>query len=300
MTNFEGVDRVIENPLNFKNKLGLGEGALAPTALLATLGLSASAAPIGWVIAAGVASGAGFLGISQFLGSGRGEGLDVVPKWINTPLDAMAVALFNFLVPLGLKVAALDDKIHESERRYIINYLVDEWGYSEQFVQSELPKLECNVETFPTVEVVNSLIEYKKSNPNCNFESMANELTGFLKEVTKANGELHDQEVIFIQWLEITLAHGKLRDKLVSDVGFSRKSKMKMRGNDELAVNFASDKNVPNSNGDRGGEDRNARNGDGVQDKEDGNKSSQEGGASDSTLIGRYFRSALRWTKDQV
>ena len=245
MTETESVERVLKDPLKFKNKLGIGEKAIKPLrrkklaeevvrimdavgtggtvaglastpmvaalfteiGLLATLGLATT--PIGWVIAAGVASAAGVYGISLILRGGKEEHVIVIPKRLDEPEDVLAAVLFNFFAPLGFKVAALDGSIQESERCYIRNYFVDEWGYSKRFVQSELPKLECNVEAFSTVAVVNSLIEFKKNNENCNYEPMAEELTGFLQGVTKANGELHDQEVIFIQWLEIVLVRGE-------------------------------------------------------------------------------------------
>ena len=339
MTKMEGVERVLEDPSKFKNMLGIGDKAtkrlkwrelaregfyildaagagatgmglasttavaviFAEVSILATLGLVAT--PVGWVIAAGVASAAGFYGISLYLRGDRMRFVDAPTELSKTLLDVLAVALFNFFVPLGLKVAALDDKIHESERRYIIDYLANEWGYSKRFVQSELPKLECNVETFPTVEVVNSLIEYKKSNSDCNYEPMAKELARFLMGVTEANGELHDQEVIFIQWLEITLARGRsssVWDKLISAVRFSRRSKKETQGSDGSAANRAFDKNVPNSNGDRGGEDRNERGGNRGQDNEDEDGSSQDASAPDSTWTDRNVRSPLRWARGKL
>ena len=282
----EDVKRVIKHPLLFKNKLGIGAAAyrslqqketgeailrvlniataggagaaiaslLAPAGILVTLGLAAS--PVGWIIAAGVASSAGVFGISQILRGGREERLRVITTWTNTPLDVLAVALFNFFAPLGIKVATLDGSMTDPERRLITEYFVYEWGYSERFIQLALPKLESNVDTFPIVELVDDLIEYNKLSPDCDYDALSKELTGFLQEVTRADGELHDLEVIFIQWLEISLAHGKpgFWNGLISKVRFGRGSKKETQGNDE----------------------------------------------SDSTLIGRYFPSALRWARDQI
>ena len=313
----EGVERVIEHPLYFKMKLGIGDDAFeswrqkknlkkilnvlniaivggagaalvtlfAPAGILVTLGLAAS--PVGWMIAAAVASSAGYYGISRYLRSGREGRVRDVPEWINGPLDALAVVMFDFFAPLGIEVAALDGGITDSERRLITEYFVREWGYSERFVQFALPKLESNVETFPIVELVDNLIEYKKQSPDINSDALSEELTGFLKEVTRVDGELHDLEVIFVQWLEITLARGKpgFWNKLHSAVGFNRGSKKKKEG--------AGD-------GEQRGDNRNALNGDDGQGGDDGNGSSQEGQAPDSTLVGRNFQSALRWAKDQL
>lgn len=263
MADFDGVERVIAHPKVFKSKLGIGEDAFAslqkkklvgevvrildtagafgvgaavanlppvaaiffaPTGPLAALGIGAAAAtPIGWVIVAGVASTAGYYGISRYLRSGWKERVDVIPKWINTPLDALAVVLFDFFAPLGLNVADFDGKVTESERQCIKDYFVNEWGYTPEFVEKALPDTEQNLENISIVELVNKMIKYKISSPDCNYDELSNELTSFLKEVTRADGELHDLEVIFIQWLEITLARGKrgFWDGLRSAVGLS-------------------------------------------------------------------------------
>ena len=265
MTEVEDVERIIENPFNFKNKLGIGEDAFAslrkkklveegvrildatgafhggaavaslpivaktffaPAGILATLGISAAAVtPIGWVIAAGVASTAGYYGISRYLRSGREDLIHVVPKWINTQLDLLAVGMFDFFAPLGLNVAALDGRVSGSERRFMTEYFVREWGYSPEFVQKELPDAERNLGNLRVVELVNDMIKYQISNPDCNYVALSNELMGFLKKVTRADDELHDLEVVFIQWLEIALAKGKpgYLDGLRSAFGFSER-----------------------------------------------------------------------------
>ena len=326
MANFEGVDQVIENPLNFKKKLGIGEDAFAslrkkklvgegvrildtagafgvgaavaslpavaatffaPKGLLAALGIGAAAStPVGWVIAAGIASTAGYYGISRYLRSGREDRVDVVPKWINTPLDALAVVLFDFFAPLGLKAAYVDGLVTDSERQCIKNYFVSEWGYSPEFVRKALPDAERNLGNLHVVELVNNMIEYQIGNPDCNYDALSKELTGFLKEVTRADGELHDQEVIFIQWLEITLARGKPRfwDELYSSVGFGRRSGKKTHGEGESTPNPVSNGNAPDSDSD--------------SDCEDWNGPSKEGRAPGSTLVGRNIRRAVHWAQD--
>ena len=321
----EGVEYVIEHPLIFKDKLGIGADAFAslrkkklvgegvrildtagafgvgaavasssavattffaPAGLLAALGIGATAAtPIGWVIAAGVASTAGYYGISRYLRSGREDRVDVVPKWINTPLDALAVVMFDFFAPLGLKAAYADGLVTDSERQCIENYFVSEWGYSPEFVRKALPDAECNLENIHVIELVNNMIEYQISNPDCNYDALSKELADFLKEVTRADGELHDQEVIFIQWLEITLARGKpgFWDELYSSVRFARKSEKKTQGESESTPNPDTGEDAATNDGAHGGED--------------GNGPSKEKRVPDSTLVGRNIRRAFHWTQ---
>ena len=152
------------------------------------------------------------------------------------------------------------------------------WRYSEQFVQFALPKLECNVEIFPIIELVDNLIELEKCNPDCNYEALSKELTGFLQDVTTADGELHDLEVIFIQWLEIGLTKGKpgFLEGLRSAVGISQRPEQPAKGK----IGPPPD---PDSDGEalRGGR------------TDDG--SSGQDGQQTSTMVGRAFRGTLHW-----
>lgn len=240
---FKSAEQVIADPKAFKKKLGIRKitnQSLRQTLadefvkildaysagksvvdliiqIFPVLGIIAVVPATGWVIAACVVATAGHFGISRY---SRGGGNDNGDR-----LDPLAVALFDFLAPLGLRVAALDGAVTDSERECIENYFAREWGYSRKFVHKELSNLERNVDTFPIIKVVDDLVEFKKRNRGFNYKAVSKELTGFLQEVTRANGELHDLEVIFIQWLEIALAKGKpgFFDGLLSAVGISER-----------------------------------------------------------------------------
>jgi hypothetical protein len=58
----------------------------------------------------------------------------VVPKYINTPLDVIAVALIELMLPVSLKIAKADGELHQSELVAIHNFFAEEWGYSSGFV----------------------------------------------------------------------------------------------------------------------------------------------------------------------
>lgn len=296
MTDSKGIEKVLERPEDFRKKLGIdkitsqslqqkladefvrildagGAGVLvisAITKILMVLGISVSAPVGGLIIVVGVMVGIGYFGINRYLPGGGNDNGD--------PLNPLAVALFDFFAPLGLRVAALDGAVTESERQCIENYFVHEWGYSCEFIRKELPELESNIETFPIVEVVDNLVEFKKRNPKCNYEAVSKELTSFLQKITRANGELHDLEVIFIQWLEIALAKGKpgFFERLHSAVGVSQRPGQQATGE----IGPPPD---PDSDGEalRGG-----RTGDG---------SSGQDGQQTSTMVGRAYRSTLHW-----
>ena len=248
MADFDDVDSVIENTHAFKVKLGIGEdafeslrrkknlgkmlkaadtigaagagmfiaksslvaGALFPaTGVLGFLGLGTAATPIGWVIAAGAASSLAYFGISRYFASGKDDKIDVIPKWINTPMDVLAVGLFDFLAPLGLIVAFSDRVISDAERECIHEYFVEEWGYSEKFIRNALVDVENNIESFDIVELTDNLIKFKKENPDCNYESMAEEIKKFLDRVLHSNDTIDNQGAFIVKWIEERLNQAK-------------------------------------------------------------------------------------------
>ena len=276
-----GIGKIMDQPLQqkiadgfvrFLNSLGTGvfvaDGIIK---ILAALGIIAAAPATGWVIAACAVAAVGHFGINRYSRDGGNDNGD--------QLDPLAVALFDFMVPLGLRVAALDGAVTKSERQCIENYFACEWGYSHKFVRKELSKLESNVDTFPIIKVVDNLVEFKKRNPGCNYEAVSKELTSFLQKVTRANGELHDLEVIFIQWLEIALAKGKpgFFDRLHSAVGVSQRPGQQATGK----IGPPPD---PDSDGEALRDGRRDNGGSGHGD-----------GQRTSTTVGGTFRSTLHW-----
>ena len=248
MAGFDDVDSVIENTYAFKKKLGIGEdafeslrrkknlgkmlkaadtigaagagmfiaksslvaGALFPaTGVLGFLGLGTAVTPIGWVIAAGAASSLAYFGISRYFSSGKDDKIDVIPKWINTPMDVLAVGLFDFLAPLGLTIAFSDRVISDEERECIHEYFVEEWGYSEEFIRTALVDVENNIESFDIVELTDNLIKFKKENPDCNYESMAEEIKKFLDRVLHSNDTIDNQGAFIVKWIEERLNQAK-------------------------------------------------------------------------------------------
>ena len=152
---FQDIDRIVVEPLKFKVKLAIGEDAytslrvknavvqawdvagvattaavvakssvvastfFAPTGWLAALGIGTAVTPIGWVVAAGVLTGGAWFGITRHLKKASASKVTVVPKFINTPLDVLALGLFDLMAPLALKVAAVDGCVDEPRRRQL-------------------------------------------------------------------------------------------------------------------------------------------------------------------------------------
>lgn len=226
---FKDLETIISEPLRFKSKLAIGadayaslrykkklseawdvlasagagtaggvaaSAAFAPNAFLAMVGF---ATPIGWVIAAGVLTGSTWYGISRYLKDSASNRTTVIPEFINTPMDVLALALFDLLVPLALKVSNTDGQIHASERNLIMNYFVKEWGYDKKFVTEGISFTESKLSDYSIKEVAKTLAEFKQDNRDCNYESMSKEILTFLQNIIESDGKIHMHEEMAIE-----------------------------------------------------------------------------------------------------
>lgn len=230
----ENVDTVIDDPLRFKLKLGIGEDAytslrlkkkllevwdvasvaatgataaaspavastfFASTAsggLLSFIGLgTAAATPIGWVIAAAVASGGAYMGVTRFMGRFTQGRVEVIPKFLNTPMDLLGASLFDLLGGLAVRVAAIDGEITDDERSVIQTHFISDWGYSEAYVMGALALIEQQADQIRVKDVAAYLAAFQAENPDCNPSAMQATLMELLTEVVQADGRLDERE----------------------------------------------------------------------------------------------------------
>lgn len=218
---FSKIDSIINDPFKFKIKLAIGEDAYkelrrkkaawetwefinaaatpAKFAAIATAFFGFSSTPIGWVVLAGVFTGGAYLGITRYFKNNNQDKVDVIPKFINTPLDVLALGLFDLLAPLALKVASVDGTIDRAERRAISDYFVNEWGYDQSFVTEGIAFAEENLAEFTIKELAQTLAEFKKVNPDCNYSSMSKEIVSFLQAVIESDGKIDEREEMAIE-----------------------------------------------------------------------------------------------------
>ena len=227
---FNNIEAVVTEPLKFKAKLHIGEDAykslkvknaalgawdtvgvattavsvakssaiastfFAPSGFLAALGIGTAVTPIGWVVAAGIFSGGAWMGVTHYLKNASTSRVTVIPNFINTPIDVLAIEFFDLLAPLALKMANIDEHIDEAERTRINAYFVKEWGYDQSFVDEGLAFIEENLVEFDIRKLAAELAEFKMENPDCNYKEMAKDTLGFLKEITEADGRIDERE----------------------------------------------------------------------------------------------------------
>ncbi|OWQ93820.1 hypothetical protein CDN99_05135 [Roseateles aquatilis] len=213
-----GVDQVVADPLRFKARLAIGEAAyaslrminrgrevwdvlgaagagaaVAKTGMVASL-LGASATPIGWVALAALASGGACYGMYRLLSATKGDRVIEIPKYLNTPLDTLGLALFDLIAPLSLRLAAVDGAIEDAERRYLIDHLVADWGLSRPFVEQSVAIVEARLGGSELEAMAAEGAEFLHLNPDCNHPAIAKDLGVFMRGMLEAGGPLTPQE----------------------------------------------------------------------------------------------------------
>ena len=214
----KGVDQVVADPLRFKAKLAIGEAAyaslrminrgrevwdvlgaagagaaVAKTGLVASL-LGASATPIGWVAFAALASGGACYGMYRLLSSTKGERVIEIPKYLNTPLDTLGLALFDLIAPLSLRLAAVDGAVEPAERQYLIDHLIADWGLNRAFVEQSVAAVEARLGGSDLEAMAREGAGFLHLNPDCNHATIAKDLGVFMRGMLEAGGPLTPEE----------------------------------------------------------------------------------------------------------
>ncbi|MGQ3054853.1 MAG: hypothetical protein ACT6S0_23945 [Roseateles sp.] len=209
---FDGVQRVVAEPLRFKAKLAIGENAYASLRMInrtrevwdvlgaagagaaivksGVLGIGAAATPVGWVAFAALASGGACYGLYRWLGNTKGTRVIEIPRFLNTPLDTLGLALFDLIAPLALRLAAVDGGIEPAERAALVEHLVAEWGLDPTFVARAIAQIEPGIMDGSVEDMAAELSAFLHANPDCNHEAIAADLGQFLRKLLQAGGPL--------------------------------------------------------------------------------------------------------------
>ena len=222
------IDSPLSHPLYFKKELHIGEGAyrslrirkillkggrfagaagiggavassgavattfFPATGIMAAVGLGAAVTPVGMIVLAAVLSGVAWTAIAKQFDDFGTRRVDEIPIFINTPLDLLAVGIFDLLSPMFVKLASVDGDFDELERNTIVNYFVEDWGYDEKFVKVGIDMAGEFALTFD--EVIDSFVEFIRSNPDCNAKVVSQNIMAFLQEVAEASNGVVDCE----------------------------------------------------------------------------------------------------------
>ena len=226
----DGVEQVVADTLRFKAKLAIGENAyaslrtvnrmrelwdvlgaagtgaaiaksslvastfFAPSGLLGVLGIGTAATPIGWVAFAAVACGGACYGLYRLLGRSKESRVIEIPRYLNTPLDALGLALFDLLAPLAIRLAAVDGVVSDAERERLVQHLVADWGLDPAFVSQALALVEPEAVAGSLETMASEAASFLHANPDCNHEAIAREYVEFLRDLLETDGTLTVEE----------------------------------------------------------------------------------------------------------
>jgi hypothetical protein len=232
----DDLDCVISDPLKFKRKLRIGEDAYATlrlkqgvqslwdvsgvamtgatlaaskivagtlfassAGLFSAIGIGAAAAtPVGWVVAAAVATGGAYYGVTRLVRTRIGDMVDTIPRFINTPIDLLGMQLLDLIGALAVRVASIDGTIASTERSVIERHFVDEWGYDPEYTARALDVLIASADENRVKSIAKALADFQTASPDCNAEAMQSELLTFLREVVQADGVLDEREELAV------------------------------------------------------------------------------------------------------
>lgn len=249
--------RARENLTTFTEAIGIGATAsgLAGTGVVAgtffaksgfmasalsLVGLGAAAAtPLGWVIGAGVVSSAAYLGIASLFERSKDTGLVIIPKYINTPMDVIALAIIQFMLPMSLKVAKVDGTVNQPEWNAIHDFFVSRWGYSPNFVSKLMEEYLERLDSVSYTNLAESLTEYCKDSKDCDQGTIVKEYMRHLREVVEADGVITDEEKRRLDYLSDILLprpqSGKFND-VISATGDSISATFQGIGDTSITV----------------------------------------------------------------
>lgn len=232
------AENVLANPLAFKAKLAIGEDAykslkygkglqgiwdslgigataagIAKTATVAkligskagwfaALGFGAFKTPILVVALAAVGSTAAYVGVMRLVRNYSSQRVDVIPKFINTPLDVLAVSIFDLLAPMALKVACADGVKSLSEQELIVEYFVNDWGYSQDYVEQSLEVIDGQISDLKVEQLLTPITDFIRENPDCNQAEIAKGIVEFLKEIVEVDGIINEDEARILELSE--------------------------------------------------------------------------------------------------
>ncbi|MCO5975403.1 TerB family tellurite resistance protein [Ideonella oryzae] len=236
------ASRVVADELRFKAKLAIGEQAdaslravnrareiwdvlgaagtgaavaksslvastfFAPGGLLGAVGLGTAATPIGWVAFAALASGGACYGLYRLLGNRRGERVIEIPRYLNTPLDQLGLAIFDLIAPLAIRMAAVDGQIERAELDHLQQHLVREWGLDEAFVNQAIVRIIGEASAGDLARMARERSVFLHANPDCNHAAIAADVVQSLRQMLEAAGPVTPQEAAALDEVAALLA----------------------------------------------------------------------------------------------
>lgn len=177
-----------------------------PLVWLGIMAPAAAVTPIGWVVAAALAAGGVCYGVSWWMESAPDGQVDILPRFLNAPIDVLAMRLLDLNAALGSRIAAADGHVATSERRAIRAHFKTEWGYDSDYLDVALPMIEHDARGAEIDAVARAIVDFHATSQDCAGPAMQRELLTFLKRIAAADGVEASEEQAAIATLEQVIA----------------------------------------------------------------------------------------------
>ena len=166
-----------------------GLAAFLPSGLAALLGLGA-ATPIGWVIAAGVASAGAYYGVLRLVGNYGDKRVSKVPAFINTPVDLLGATLVDLIGTLAVKLAEVDGTLPPAKRDRIVARFVSDWGIDPPYAEKAVRLIAGHAQRIALPEAAAVLGRFLRENEDCNAQAIREDILAMLREIVQVEGRM--------------------------------------------------------------------------------------------------------------
>ena len=150
--------------------------------------------PIGWVVAAGFAGGGLYLAFRKLSRRFDENFIDVVPKYINTPLDMIALQILEQILPFALYIARADGTIDGAERKTIEDYFTEKWGYNATVIGKYIDEAEVALTDNYVEEVATRFAKFCKESKDCDKAEVTDDVNKMLQAIVDADDHIHPDE----------------------------------------------------------------------------------------------------------
>jgi len=240
-----------DNIIDFSIKLsaGLGGGALAGVAWFATLGpfaklaflVGVTSTPVGWIVGVGALSSVLAYGLMKAREKTKDTTSITIPKHLNTPLDLLGQSVISLILPATVKMAMIDGRLCENERKVLGDYLAQEWGFNRCFIVNALTEQERLITEFDYEQYRQLVIAATCAVKEIKYEVIKEDLLTILTEVMKADGNISPEEEIELEILSnIILARGEANNGSTAKTVIRSLNKRKNSIKDMLCAKVAS------------------------------------------------------------
>ena len=232
------LDKIIDNDLKFKQKLKIGDSAFKylktaknlknigeasatgagiaaitgagwymSMGVLGKFALAAGLAttPVGWIAGAGAAGALGVLGLKKMFGKVGEKTMDNIPKFLGTPLDAVALSVSQIIFPPAIRIACVDNDFCSAERDVIQTYFTNEWGYNNNYVNKTIDLYSQKTSAIDYRLFKDMLNKICSTTKELKKDKIINDLLSFLEDVIRADGKVTPEESNEFEYLKLIL-----------------------------------------------------------------------------------------------